>query len=302
MTWIYIVIGAHFLNALVFIFDKYILSHTKLKPNLYAFYVGIFGLFAFVLAPFGFELIPLKQVLISFLAGGLFTYAILFFYKAVQMDEVSRITPVIGGAIPIFTLMLTYLILPERLTPGQLLAFILLVLGSVIIIWPRKKELREYQVKNSLSKRVPIALFAALLFAGSFVLTKYLFNLQPFVNAFLWTRIGAFLAGVTLLPWVGATLFRGQGVPKKSTLGIVAISKLFSVSSFLLLNYAIFLGNVTLVNAMQGVQYFFLLILAIFLSNKFPKILKEQISREIVLKKIIAIILIMIGIGILVLR
>ncbi len=301
MSWIYIVIGAHFLNALVFVFDKYILSHTKLKSTLYAFYVGIFGLLAFALAPFGFSLIPLNQILIALLAGALFTWGILFFYKSVQVEEVSRITPVVGGAIPIFSLALTYLILPERLTANQLAAFALLVLGSVIIIWPRKKEPGQRLTEPPLAKRLPIALISALLFAGSFVLTKYIFNFQPFINAFLWTRLGGFAAALFLLPWISSVVFSSAGIPKWRTLGLVGISKLISVSAFLLLNYGIFLGKVALVNAMQGIQYFFLLVITAFLSYKFPKILKEQISRKVILRKLIAIILIFIGLGIIVL-
>lgn len=299
MPWLYIVVAAHFLNAIVFVFDKYILSHTKLKPILYAFYVGVFGLLAFVLVPWGFYLVPLNQVLISLLAGALFIYAILFFYKSVQAGEISRITPVIGGAIPIFTLILTYLILPTRLTTDQLSAFALLVIGGVIIVWPRKKKNNQEAIIVSLASRMPVALLSSFLFAGSFVLTKYIFNLQPFVNAFLWTRIGGFIAALSLLPWVGLIVFSRQGIPQWRTLGLAGISKFFSVSAFLLLNYAIFLGNVTLVNAMQGVQYFFLLLIAIFLSHKFPKVLKEQVTREIILQKIIAIIFIILGISIL---
>ena len=60
----------------------------------------------------------------------------------------------------------------------------------------------------------------------------------------------------------------------------------------LLQNYAISLGSVTLVNAMQGTQYAFLLVMAILLSRYYPRVLKEQISFAIFLQKIAAIILI----------
>jgi hypothetical protein len=46
------------------------------------------------------------------------------------------------------------------------------------------------------------------------------------------------------------------------------------------------------INALQGVQYVFLLIFAIILSFKLPKILKEEISREIIFQKVAAILLI----------
>jgi len=46
------------------------------------------------------------------------------------------------------------------------------------------------------------------------------------------------------------------------------------------------------VNALQGLQYVFLLFFAVFLSFKFPNILKEEVSRDVLLQKIIAVLLI----------
>ncbi|MEZ4180586.1 MAG: hypothetical protein R3B41_03715, partial [Candidatus Doudnabacteria bacterium] len=60
-------------------------------------------------------------------------------------------------------------------------------------------------------------------------------------------------------------------------------------------NFAISLGSVTIVNAMQGTQYAILLIGTVILSKKFPQILKEKITTEIMIQKIAAIILISTG-------
>ena len=60
-------------------------------------------------------------------------------------------------------------------------------------------------------------------------------------------------------------------------------------------NWAIFLAPLAflaIINALQGVQYVFLLIFAVLLSLKFPQILKEEISREIIFQKVVAILLI----------
>jgi len=60
-------------------------------------------------------------------------------------------------------------------------------------------------------------------------------------------------------------------------------------------NYAIAIGSVTMVNALQGTQYAFLLILTILLSVRFPKILKEDVSESKIVLKIASLILISIG-------
>ncbi len=295
MNWLLIAITAYLIYAVVFIIDKFLLSQTKLEPSVYAFYIGILsGLAALILIPFDFNIISIEQTVISFIAGILFVLAVLFFYKSIQIGEVSRIAPIIGGAVPIFTLILTYLFLGERLTANQLIAFSLLVLGGVIMLWPRKKI--------GTVQRLPLAILSALLFAGSFVLTKFIYNNQSFINGFVWIRIGGILGAGFLLFWPNTRkiIFQVSKSIKLKTVELAVFNKCLSALAFILLNYAIYLGSVALINALQGVQYVFLLIIALFLSKKFPEIIREQISQEVVIKKILAILFISIGLGILV--
>jgi len=72
-----------------------------------------------------------------------------------------------------------------------------------------------------------------------------------------------------------------------------------TASSFLIY-WAIFLGSVTLVNSLQGVQYLFLLVLAFLFFRQIPQ-LKEQLEKGVLVQKIIAIMLIGIGLAILIL-
>jgi len=298
MNWLLIAISAHFLFAVVFIIDKFLLSKTELQPAAYAFYVGLLGIVALILAPFGFSLLPAEQVLISFLAGFLFVLAILFFYQAVRLGEISRVAPIVGGAVPIFTLFFSYYFLAERLTNYQLIAFSLLVVGGVVMLWPGKKAI---VAKAPLTKRLSLALLAAFFFAASFVISKFIYNEQSFINGFIWIRIGGFLGAWLLLFWpaVRRAIFETSKKVKFRVGGLAAANKVLSALSYLLLNYAIALGSVTLVNALQGIQYAFLLIVALFLSRKFPQIIREQISDRVVFRKVLAVGLIGFGLAVL---
>lgn len=304
MNWLFIAIISYFILAIVFIVDKFLLSRTALRPLAYAFYVGILGgISSLFLIPFGFSSMPLRQVIISFIAGILFIFAILCFYKSVRLGEVSRITPIIGGAVPIFTFVLTYFFLGERLNFNQLIAFLFFVLGGIILVWPRKKiRLMSGEAKTSLIKRLPLAILASLFFSGSYVLTKFIFMEQSFINGFVWIRLGGILGAVLLLFWPNAreAIFKTSKSIKLKTSGLLVANKTLSALAFILLSYAVYLGSVTLVNALQGVQYVFLLVIAIFLSKKFPQIIREQISQGIIIKKIIAVLFICIGLGVLV--
>lgn len=291
MNWIIIAIISHFLTAIVFIIDKFIVSKTAIRPVIYSFYVGILGGLTILLFPFGFELISLKQIIISFMAGILFIFATLYFYKTIKISEISRIIPIIGGAVAVFTLILTYLFLEERLSSNQFIAFILLVFGGLIILWPkRNKKMFSFQ-------KISFILLSALFFAGSYVLTKMVFIEQSFINGFIWIRLGSVLGACLLLilPRNRKIIFNISKEIKKKTIILPIFSKSLSAFAFFLLNYAIFLGNVALVNALQGVQYVFLLIMAFFLSAKFPQIIKEQINRGVIFKRILGIIFVCLG-------
>jgi len=62
----------------------------------------------------------------------------------------------------------------------------------------------------------------------------------------------------------------------------------------LLMYLAVFWGSVTLAHSLQGFQYVFVLILAYLIFKKFPKV-REQFEKEIIIQKVIAIVLIGLG-------
>ena len=70
-------------------------------------------------------------------------------------------------------------------------------------------------------------------------------------------------------------------------------------------NWAISLAPlvyIAVINALQGVQYVFLLIFAVLLSVKFPQILREEISGNIIFQKAVAILVIALGLAILTIK
>ena len=304
MNWLFIAIIAHFLSAIVFTVDKFLFSKTVLRPAAAAFYVGVLGGAAsLLLIPFGFFLLPFWQIIISWSAGITFVFAIWFFDRLIRKNEVSMITPIIGGAVPIFTLILTYFFLGERLAINQLFAFCLLVFGGVIMLLPRKSKFNLRKNKEFLFNGLLLAVLTAFLFAFSFVLTKFIFTEQPFINGFIWIRLGGILGtcSLFLFPSARREIFETSKSIKIKVGGLFISNKILSAFAFVLLNYAIYLGSVSLVNALQGVQYVFLLIIVLFISKKFPQIIKEQISHRIIIQKALAILFIAIGLGVLVL-
>ena len=80
-----------------------------------------------------------------------------------------------------------------------------------------------------------------------------------------------------------------------STGALFILNKIFGAAASFLLTYAAFLGPVTFIQALNGVQYAFVLVLTIPLAMRFPKIFEEKLYFWDWFQKGIAIIFIALG-------
>ena len=313
-SWFFISLTAYFLLALAAVIDKYLLDKRISRPTTYAFYVGVFGLMALFLFPFGF-FVPLFATLVLSLSSGFISILAFYsFYVILQKSEASRVVPVIGGFSPIFVLILSSFFLGESLKAIEYPAFFFLISGGVLISLAIKYD--GIHVQKPETVKIFIAtVISAFLFALSFVFFKAAVFGTPFINAFIWSRLGGFSASLIFLIPIASrqnifatpkTWFSGFSVKKLSgseadaraliqdkrmisTGSLFAINKIIGATGFFLLNYAISIGKVSIVNAMQGVQYALVFIIALLLSRKYPDILREDFSSLAVLEKILGI-------------
>lgn len=304
MIWLLIVVVAHILYALVFVVDKYVLSKPLPHPIVYAFYVGVLSFLILVLVPFGFYFPSFTELILVLIAGVAQVTGWVFYFKALNKGEVSKVVPFVGGFIAIFTLILSIFIINERLSVEQIIAFIFLVLGALILS-VKKKSFLEKSFKSVVFQRkgvFKIALLSSLLFAIFWVITKYIFLDNNFITSLVWLRTAPGLVALTLLiPKKNRELiFKRTEKLKPKTVKFVISARALGVLGALGIYGGVYMGSVTLVNSLQGLQYFFVLVLATIFFKKFPG-LKEQFSKEIIVQKIVAILLIAIGLFILVL-
>lgn len=290
MLFVWIAISAYLLFAINGVVDKFLLTRAVRHPVAYAFYIGITGPLTFVLAPFGLMSVGFVDFFIAIVGGACFVIALYFLYVATQQTSISRLLPIEGGFVPVFTLAFAYFILGERLTAAQLISFIFLVFGAVLIAF--RKEAKGWH-----PQALGNGIAAAILFALSFTLTKYIFEQTNFVSGLIWTRLGFFAVSLAFLisKKTRHHIFTATRQTSAGNKFLYYGARISGGLGGLLQNYAISLGSVTMVNALQGTQYAFLLLLTVFLSKYFPKILKERVSGLILLQKILAIVLISLG-------
>ncbi|MCK4799406.1 DMT family transporter, partial [Candidatus Parcubacteria bacterium] len=288
MSWILITIFAHFLNAVVMIIDKHLVSNTVLKPVAYTFYSGIFQILFLIAIPiYGFACPEARYAVSGVLIGVLFILALLIFYKAMRLSAASRVIPVVGGAVPIFTFFLSYIFLGERLTLWQMVAFALLVLGGVII------SSRFNNGKIAIIKGFSLAVLAGFLFAVYYTATKFLFLSMPFFEGFIILQVGGFLGSLMLLISANnrKAIFSTSQTVKKKTAYLFIPNKIIAALAAIMIFYAISIeeSSVAIINSLQASQYVFLLVLTIFLSKKLPDLYNEQTDKKTIVQKFLAI-------------
>ena len=301
--WLVIAISSYLILAVVFLVDKYLLVQKLPNPKVYSFLVGGMGILVLLIIPFIDFFVPeASQIGLAFLAGAFFIYALLWFYKGLQVFDASRIVPAISGILPIFTFGIAFIFSggKEILELKEIAALLLLTLGSVLMTYEKSKKISL----NCLG----VSVLTAFLLSLSFILSKYVYLAQPFWSGFIWIRLGGVLMAAGFFFFskeVREEIFKAKQTFTKQTAILFFSNQGLGAVANILQNWAIALAPlayIAMINALQGVQYVFLLFFAIVISLKFPQILKEQISKEILLQKIIAILLIGGGLALLALK
>ena len=306
MSWLVIPIIAYLILAFVNLADKFIIEKVIPGPKTYTFLVGVTGALVIIAAPWfliwpGWALFFFNCLVGSFFAGGLF-----FLYSALKGGEASRIFTLVGGMVPIFTVLISLAVFGEVFSTNQWLALVFLILGTVVIssisvhhnIWFNVRKFLGI-LDSSKWPSIIASIIAALFFALFWIGSKQVYNTQEFVSGFIWVRLGTFLTVLFLLirkssrEEILAEIKNGnkQKNNRFVYLGTQGLAALGSI----LQNYAVALGSVALVTSLQGLQYALLLVLSAIVTFFFPKIIKEEYNKKRLIKKITAIVLIMFG-------
>ncbi|MBI5742300.1 MAG: hypothetical protein HZA25_00485 [Candidatus Niyogibacteria bacterium] len=301
MLWIAFAIAAYFLNAVTAVGDKFLLAKKLPSAAAYAFYTGVLGALVIFIAPWGLAWPGYPVFFIALISGIMFFGGMLAFFSVIRQGEVSRFVLLIDGLTPVFIFGSSYFLLAERLPAQSLYAFAALVLGGLLISYDPAVWTDDALANGNRRRWIEgfwVAVLAALLFAASFTTLKYVFDNQSFISGFIWARLGSLIGALLLL--LSASVRReifaaAGGFFSLRVGGLFLTNKVLAGAALVFIDYAIYLGSVTMVNAMQGVKYIFLLFLVLVLSRRYPHILEERFSGIDLAQKILATILIATG-------
>lgn len=208
----------------------------------------------------------------------------------ISKEEISSIVPILGFS-SLFVLILSTIFLGEFLTIVNYAGFALLFLAGLVITVEK--------VKSSLrvNKTLLIALGGAAGIAVSMILMKFFYLTENFWNGFFWFNVGGFLGTLVILFLPGNLLHlkNNARLLSRKVVALFLLTAGFVFLADLSILYAIKLGPVSLVYVIGSTQMAFVFIIALLLSRYFPSILKERTDRKTLLKKSVAIAIMIVG-------
>lgn len=223
-------------------------------------------------------------------AGALLTFYLLPYFEAMKIEDASRIVPLFQF-IPVFTLILSSLILKETLTSKQIIGLFLVVIAGFSLSSERI-EGKMFKPRKSLW----FMLLASLMYGLVGILFRFVVREASFWTVLSYEYIGSGIGGILLflLPKVRKSVSTDMQQIRSSS-GIITFNNGIAVLAQVSESYAVSLAAVPLVTLIGSIQPLLSLGEGIILTKKFPSLIKEDISKTVITRKLASIILIFCG-------
>ncbi len=303
MNWIVLAMGAYFLLSIESIANKFLISGKVGSWRLYLFYIGLLSFTSLMFAPFGLYWPGWQVVGISVFTGIIFFGYLAFLFSSLKGSTATRVFVLIGAVATITTFVFSKLFLEDSLTTGKLIGVALLLFGGFFISF----KIKEKQFFTDYKKVV----IAGLLSGISLGMLKYTFDIfdklggtdfEVFVNGYIYTRMGSVVMVLFLMCLPGyrnhiiATFKKKKGREHAiNFLFVVGVKTLSGIATFMM-NFALSIGDPTIVSALGSVQYLGVFLLSLGLSERFGSILKEDLDRRDLVFKSVGVLLVVLGI------
>lgn len=297
MTWLVFALAAPAIYALINFIDKYLLERVIKDYRGMPMYTGISGLIVGTILWIinGFPLLKFSDALLVLSTGILSIWGFTAYYKALLEESTSKII-VLFQMTPIFTLILSTLFLNESITLVELLGFLLILFAAV------NMSMTDAKGKFKLNRAFFLIILTDILIALAYVLFRFVVEGNSFAKVISFESWGIFIGAVILY-----LIFPGvrQGFKTNNSkvpvwgLGVVVLTESIYVGAKMLTYSAISLGSVALVSVLEGTQVFYGVLYGLLLTLIAPKVFKEDISKNGILRAVFFAALTFLGIWLL---
>lgn len=298
MNWFSISLAGPALWALVNHIDKYIITKyfTGRGVGSLVIFTGasgfIISLIILLLSPEKIMISTSGAFLIA-LNGALLVASFIPYLYALEKEEASWASALFQ-LIPVFGYVLGLIFLGEQLTTKQIFASVLVLAGAIFISLDLSHGF-SFKIKPFL-----LMLLSSIMIAVNSLIFKMVAIDQNFWGTAFWEYIGGAIFGILLFALI--PLYRRQFIAtiqksRQAVLSINLVSELLNIGAKLAANFASLLAPLALVWVVNGFQPVIVFIYGVILTLFLPKFGKEELSTKIVVKKLSAMAIMIVGIG-----
>jgi drug/metabolite transporter (DMT)-like permease len=307
MLWIAFPILAALAAALSNFTDNFIIDTAMKRRNPAALqltyvisYVLIVILILSIFGPRVFGIIPFSDVLLLATAGVINAFASLPWYHAMRSDETFDVTLFLQSA-PLISLVLGVLVLGQQITPGQSLAFTLIMTAIMIIVFTTRAPRQSNKINIQSALLVTAACLIWVVSDVLFVLGANHATTDLFVSSFAYYEIGCIIGIFVLMLTRRRWLYQLRSAltgPHWHYSFFVVGSNLINVGQNVLIKIGLVLApTIGILSATSRVSLlFFTFALGIILTKIWPQFGREKLSRRILLAHLVALFLAVIGV------
>ncbi|KKQ18787.1 MAG: hypothetical protein US33_C0045G0006 [Parcubacteria group bacterium GW2011_GWC1_36_9] len=298
MQWFFIALGAPFLWAMVNISDQYLVQKYSTGKRgsgglvLFSSLIGIFVAVIIGILTSGLFAIPTLDKVLLIITGGITIAWVILYLFTLEIEDISAVVPWFL-TVPIFGYAFGYIFLEETLSAQELIGSIVVLFGVLLISIDFSEQKRKFKWRPAF-----YMLLACFLISIAGIIFKYVTIGNNFWISSFWEYVG--LGGFGVLIYLFVPKYRNefmsmnrQGGEKIFTLNTV--SEILTIMGNLLTNYAILLAPVAMVYLVSSFQPAIVLILTLLATKFFPNIIKENITRKILVPKVAAIAIMILG-------
>ncbi|MBP5512056.1 DMT family transporter [Candidatus Saccharibacteria bacterium] len=239
----------------------------------------------------------IPSILLLAFNSAMYAVANIFYFKALDRDD-TTIVVIMFQLIPVFMLFLSPLILSDQhINPLQLLGGLLITLASIFLTYePTHKRFNK-------DKLVTLAMMAFVSFdyAIWFIIERFINQNHDFNQTMLWSNITLFIVGILI--FVLFRSFRKSFTKMLKTngpkvIGLNLFNEVFNSFGGVFSTLAGTFVSVALVSFVtQGVQPFAVMTIGLLITKLFQNIEKEKITKGDIIKRVITIVICVIGLG-----
>jgi uncharacterized membrane protein len=295
MSWIFYALLAPAIWGAVNHIDKFIISKyfSHAPVTLLVLFTSMTAGIAAIVISFFVPVfaISLSQALWIVIGGIIFVASYVPYVYALQEDEASLVAPLFQ-MIFVFSLILGYIFLGEKLTTIQIIASLIVIVGAIVL---------SIDLDSTVRKIRSLSFFRMMLASFLVAVNMLIFKMVALGSSFwvttFWEYVGAVIFGFILLGISknSRNAFFTVLKEKRSVIGWNIFNETLNLIARLSANFASLVVPLALVSVANGSQPFFIAIYGLLIPIIFKGTEKEKFYGKYLAQKVVSILLMILG-------